>query len=90
MNQLNSHGEGPLHFAVRLNRDDLVTLLLKSGADHTIKGKSGKTPLNLAEESKNKQIAGRLQRVDDLCQWLRKINPEIYDLYRTKVFFALR
>eukprot|EP01107_Rhizomastix_libera_P014113 TRINITY_DN422_c0_g1_i2.p1 TRINITY_DN422_c0_g1~~TRINITY_DN422_c0_g1_i2.p1 ORF type:complete len:821 (-),score=198.20 TRINITY_DN422_c0_g1_i2:30-2492(-) len=84
VNQLNSHGEGPLHFAVRLNRDDLVTLLLKSGADHTIKGKSGKAPLDLAEESKNKQIAGRLQRVDDLCQWLRKINPEIYDLYRTK------
>jgi ankyrin repeat protein len=31
-------GETPLHYAVRLGREDLVNILLKAGADITIRG----------------------------------------------------
>lgn len=38
VNLLNSMGESPLHYAVRLGRHDLVSVLLKAGADVTIAG----------------------------------------------------
>lgn len=38
VNLTNSLGESALHYAVRLGRDDLVSVLLKAGADVTIMG----------------------------------------------------
>lgn len=63
---VNSFGEGPLHFAVRMSRDDLVMLLLKAGADINVKGKEGKTPLELAQLQKNVTISSRLQKADGM------------------------
>lgn len=62
VNILNQTGETPLHYAVWLGREDLVDLLLQSGADVTIKGnKLKKTPLELALEEKNKKITNKLK-----------------------------
>lgn len=38
VNKQSTGGETPLHYAVHLGREDLVTILLKAGADITIKG----------------------------------------------------
>jgi ankyrin repeat protein len=97
----NSHGEGVLHYAVRLQREDLMSgttlslslflslfihslfvyffvewsernvlssdvhaVLLKAGADITVKGKiEQKTPLELAEKIGAKTIVEKLKQV---------------------------
>jgi len=82
VNKANNNGDSPLHFAVRMNRDDLVVLLLKAGADITMRDRrEKKTPLELA---KNPKIIARLKRVQDLWDWLASVSPEIYDCYRIK------
>jgi len=50
VNLNNSMGESALHYAVRLGRDDLVSVLLRAGADVTKmgEGKEKKTPYQLA------------------------------------------
>eukprot|EP01105_Mastigella_eilhardi_P023441 TRINITY_DN5901_c0_g1_i1.p1 TRINITY_DN5901_c0_g1~~TRINITY_DN5901_c0_g1_i1.p1 ORF type:complete len:749 (-),score=176.24 TRINITY_DN5901_c0_g1_i1:79-2325(-) len=88
VNVLNSFGEAPLHFAVRILRDDLVQTLLKAGADIYIRGKEKKTPLEIAQSLKAQkdavQIAPRLQKVQELYEWLKSVDPEIYTQHRTK------
>jgi len=85
VNKVNNNGDSPLHFAVRMSRDDLVVLLLKHGADITIREKrEKKTPLELAKNCKNPRILQRLKKVNDLWEWLASISPEIYDCYRVK------
>jgi len=82
VNKVNNNLEGPLHFAVRMSRDDLVVILLKAGADITLREKrEKKTPLELA---KNPRIAARLKKVKDLWDWLASLSPEIYDCYRVQ------
>jgi len=82
VNKVNNNGDSPLHFAVRMSRDDLVVLLLKAGADITLRDKrEKKTPLELA---KNPRIIQRLKKVSELWDWLANISPEIYDCYRVK------
>lgn len=47
------HGKSVLHYAVHLQREDLMHLFLKSGADITAKGKTdNKTPYELAIDMK--------------------------------------
>lgn len=47
------HGKSVLHYAVHLQREDLMHLFLKAGADITVKGKTdNKTPCELAQETK--------------------------------------
>ena len=44
-------GETPLHHAASWNRGTSVELLLKRGADRTLRNKAGKTALDLAREN---------------------------------------
>lgn len=82
VNKVNNNGDSPLHFAVRMNRDDLVVILLKAGADITMRDKrEKKTPLELA---RNPKIVARLTKVKELWDWLEGINHEIYESYRVK------
>eukprot|EP01105_Mastigella_eilhardi_P001782 TRINITY_DN12164_c0_g1_i2.p1 TRINITY_DN12164_c0_g1~~TRINITY_DN12164_c0_g1_i2.p1 ORF type:complete len:523 (+),score=104.77 TRINITY_DN12164_c0_g1_i2:180-1571(+) len=83
-NIVNFNGEGALHFAVRLNRQDLVFLLLQAGADQTMKGKEGKTPYDLAVQSKREQIAQCLKKVEDLAAWLKSVDQSIFTNYYRK------
>ena len=47
------HGKSVLHYAVHLQREDLMHLFLKAGADITAKGKTdSKTPYELANDMK--------------------------------------
>ena len=43
-------GETCLHYAVRVGNIKLVRLLMENGADPTIQGDDGKTPIDAAEE----------------------------------------
>jgi len=52
VNVQNKNGNTPLHFAISEHKDfesvlNIVGLLIKSGADHTIKNNKGNTPLEL-------------------------------------------
>jgi hypothetical protein len=46
----NDKSETPLHYAVRLGREDLTRMLVEAGADSSLKTKAGQTPLALAQE----------------------------------------
>lgn len=79
VNLLNIKGEGALHYAVRLGRDDLVSVLLKAGADVTVAGTQvKKTPLVLAEEEGHKEMAARLRKHQELLNWLHDLQLDIY------------
>lgn len=53
-----------LHYAIRLNRRDLVKILLNAGADVTIKdSKTNKTPYNLAVDMGATEVADLLKGV---------------------------
>lgn len=47
----NDKGETPLHYAVRLGREDLCDILLKAGADPTVKTESNQTAREIADET---------------------------------------
>lgn len=46
----NDKGETPLHYAVRLSREDLCDILLKAGADPTVKTENNLTAREIADE----------------------------------------
>lgn len=50
LNFKNDQGETPLHYAVRLGREDLCELLLQAGADPLIKTDNNQTALDIANE----------------------------------------
>jgi len=50
-------GWTPLHCAAKWGFEDLVKLLLESGADPTVVGIGGRTPADVAEENNNKHVA---------------------------------
>ncbi|MCE9561520.1 MAG: ankyrin repeat domain-containing protein [Planctomycetes bacterium] len=62
---VNQHGglesETPLHFAVKYGNVELVKLLLEAKADPMAKEFRGKTPLDLAKESKHQDIVKLLE-----------------------------
>lgn len=79
VNLLNSSGESCLHYAVRLGRDDLVSVLLKAGADVTIAGsKEKKTPYQLALDEQHKEMANRIRKHKELLDWLHDLNLDCY------------
>ncbi|KAF1812551.1 ankyrin, partial [Eremomyces bilateralis CBS 781.70] len=43
------HAETPLHFAVHLEKEDIVTYFLKKGADYNIRNSSGETAVDIAK-----------------------------------------
>ncbi|MGB5013267.1 MAG: ankyrin repeat domain-containing protein, partial [Pyrinomonadaceae bacterium] len=51
-----------LHNAVSYSNKEAVELLIAKGADINAKNKDGKTPLQLAIDSKNKEIAELLKK----------------------------
>lgn len=73
----NHDGNTPLHFAVRMNREDLVTILLSAGADPGVRDrKACKTPLELAKEHpRGGAIYQKIKRVHDLNEWLASVDP---------------
>ena len=50
MNARGDQGYTPLHYAARMNNTDVAELLLKQGADATLKDDRGRTPLDIARE----------------------------------------
>lgn len=46
-------GNTALHYCVIYNRPECMKLLLRSGADYTLKNATGKTPLDLTREEQN-------------------------------------
>eukprot|EP01116_Phalansterium_solitarium_P012847 TRINITY_DN2951_c0_g2_i2.p1 TRINITY_DN2951_c0_g2~~TRINITY_DN2951_c0_g2_i2.p1 ORF type:complete len:507 (-),score=184.52 TRINITY_DN2951_c0_g2_i2:83-1603(-) len=69
-----------LHYAVHLNREDLVTLLLRGGARVDIKGgkEPKKTPFELAVDLNLNNMVRLMQRAQDTNQWLKDIELEQY------------
>ena len=77
INAANRDGNTPLHFAVRMNREDLVTILLNAGAVASVRDrKACKTPLELARENpRAAAIYQKIKRVQDLDDWLASVDP---------------
>jgi ankyrin repeat protein len=79
VNLLNNLGESALHYAVRLGRDDLVSVLLRAGADVTIAGsKEKKTPYQLALDEQHKEMAARIRKHKELLDWLHELQLDMY------------
>jgi hypothetical protein len=75
----NEKDETPLHYAVRLGREDLIESLLRAGSDPSIATVSGQTARQIADQtlSETKSDAARiiaelLKQVDDLRDKLKK------------------
>lgn len=64
----------------RLDRPDLLGLMLKAGADITLRGRGKKTALDIAEELKFTEIAGILKSTQALYDWLEGLEMERYKL----------
>jgi ankyrin repeat protein/ribosomal protein L40E len=60
-------GWTPLHCAAKWGFDDLVKLLLESGADPAVADLKGRTPADVAEENNNKYLA------ETIRSWSKKI-----------------
>jgi hypothetical protein len=70
-NKTSAQGDNILHYAARLiGRDDLLDLILAAAPKLNVKGAEGKTPKELALAWNNPEIASRLQKAEDLFEWL--------------------
>lgn len=79
VNLTNAAGESALHYAVRLGRDDLVSVLLKAGADVTIQGnKERKSLYQLALDEHHKEMANRIRKHKELLDWLHELSLDSY------------
>ncbi|MDP6677235.1 MAG: ankyrin repeat domain-containing protein, partial [Pirellulales bacterium] len=58
----NESGPTPLDIAIIIGRTEIAKMLITKGADVDVKNISGKTPLDLANEWKQKQIADFLRK----------------------------
>ncbi|KAF2070487.1 hypothetical protein CYY_008198 [Polysphondylium violaceum] len=94
VNVLNYRGESPLHFAVYLGREDLVSVLVKAGADITIKGGSEKKTcyeLALSSQPRNNKVINFLKNVQDIYNWLKSIDLETFwlNFVKEEIFMDL-
>jgi len=94
VNVLNYRGESPLHFAVYLGREDLVSVLVKAGADITIKGGSEKKTcyeLALSSQPRNNKVINFLKNVQDIYNWLKTIGLEDFwlNFVKEEIFMDL-
>jgi len=72
VNKFNIKGEGVLHYAVRLGREDLVSTLVKAGADISVRGQGEKkTPKELAIQSNMEHLVSLFQEIEELNAWLK-------------------
>eukprot|EP00656_Telonema_subtile_P008521 TRINITY_DN13975_c0_g1_i2.p1 TRINITY_DN13975_c0_g1~~TRINITY_DN13975_c0_g1_i2.p1 ORF type:complete len:271 (+),score=48.58 TRINITY_DN13975_c0_g1_i2:136-948(+) len=60
VNQQNSIGKTPLHFATMGNHHEMAMILLTAGADPNAAGKHGRTPLHRAATNSRKDMVGLL------------------------------
>lgn len=65
VDSVEGNGWTALHAAAFSGQEEVVTLLLKSGANTTLKDKNGKTPLDLANSKKHLTIAKILSTPTD-------------------------
>lgn len=70
-----SHGDTPLHYAVRLGRIEIAKLLIKKGANVRCKGRWGKTPFKIAEENSKKGSPEMQQAYKDLLETMESYSP---------------
>ncbi|KAI1289605.1 Arf-GAP with SH3 domain, ANK repeat and PH domain-containing protein 1 [Halotydeus destructor] len=61
LNRLSKDGSTPLHFCVEQNQSECMKLLLRSGANATLKNAKGQTPLDLAKEKQAENIIELLE-----------------------------
>jgi len=59
---LMQHGETALHYAIRAEKTEALKALLDLGADPLIKGRDGKTAIEMGFESTNPLISAALER----------------------------
>ena len=59
---IDKYGRTVLHYAARWNELDVVQWLVEHGADVNATDIDGKTPINLAEEQKDKKITEYLKK----------------------------
>lgn len=79
VNKVNSQGETALHYAVRLGREDLVSILVKAGSDINVRGlREKKTPYELAVEHNHQKMSVLLVRAKDLYDFLVEVGVEQY------------
>lgn len=80
VNLMNNHGETPLHYAIHLNRKDLVFYLLAGGCDFHAKGKNenARSAYELAKEGEHNDIVNLFDKAQILSQWLHEINMQKY------------
>jgi len=84
-NLANDMGETPLHYAVRMNREDLAMVLIRSGAQLDIRGgKKKQTPCELADAGNMAKLATRMHKVEDLFAWMKSVSSALYENYRVK------
>lgn len=70
-----SHGDTPLHYAVRLGRIEIAKLLIEKGANVHCKGRWGKTPFKIAEENSKKGSPEMQQAYKDLLETMESYSP---------------
>eukprot|EP01099_Mayorella_cantabrigiensis_P001575 TRINITY_DN1706_c0_g1_i3.p1 TRINITY_DN1706_c0_g1~~TRINITY_DN1706_c0_g1_i3.p1 ORF type:complete len:726 (-),score=149.15 TRINITY_DN1706_c0_g1_i3:421-2598(-) len=81
VNKFNIKGEGVLHYAVRLGREDLVSTLIKAGADISVRGQGEKkTPKELAIQSAMTHLVEIFKDVEELQDWLKARDLSQYAL----------
>jgi ankyrin repeat protein len=87
VNAVNKYGETALHYTARLRSEDLVSILLRGGADITLTEKrTNKTALQIAESENdaNKKIVAKLQNAKKLFDFLVELNMVKYRLILAK------
>eukprot|EP01116_Phalansterium_solitarium_P006676 TRINITY_DN1901_c0_g1_i1.p1 TRINITY_DN1901_c0_g1~~TRINITY_DN1901_c0_g1_i1.p1 ORF type:complete len:680 (+),score=273.03 TRINITY_DN1901_c0_g1_i1:364-2403(+) len=72
-NIANFNGETPLHYAIHLNRRDIVVALLSSGADPTLRGDKAKSPLDVAQQESSEEVISLIRETLELSKWLTKM-----------------
>lgn len=72
VNVLNSKQETALHWAVRMTKPDIVTVLMKYGADPFLACANGTTPMELAIEAKSENIIKIMTTKALICEESKK------------------
>lgn len=86
INLSNHAGDTPLHYAVRMDRQDLVRTLILNRADLFLKNNQEKTALDISKEvsRQNEDTTELLQKTQELFLWAREIGMKKYVPYFIK------
>jgi ankyrin repeat protein len=76
VNLLTQQRQSPLQYAVRLQREDLVTMLLKAGARLDLRSSDGLTAHEVAVKERCDKIAALLAECEKLQHWLANLDFE--------------